>query len=195
VALTGANGSGKTTCLRLFLALAMPHSGTIRVGGIDLRNLNAAAWRKNIAFLPQRPYLPQRSDVRTAIRLLAPEASDESMLEALRRVGLLDALRRSSSEPLRVRTDTLSVGQRQRLALARFLCRDAPLLILDEPDANLDREGIALVESILRELSRDRAVLFVAHTPELVAIADRVITLDAARMAPADARPRAIALR
>jgi ABC-type multidrug transport system fused ATPase/permease subunit len=182
LALVGANGSGKSTCLRLLIGLARPRAGGIRVGGVALPDLDVDAWRARVAFLPQRPYLPQRSDVRSAVRLLAPEAPDERILANLDRVGLLSGLRRAATPPLEVGVDTLSAGQRQRLALARLLCRDSSLLVLDEPDANLDREGISLVAGILRELARDRAVVFAAHTPELVAIADRVVTLDAGRL-------------
>ncbi len=182
LALTGANGSGKSTCLRLLLALGRPHGGAIRLGGVDLRDAEIDAWRADIAFLPQRPYLPQRADVRTAVRLLAPDASDARIVAALDRVGLLGALRVVSSDALDVRIDTLSVGQRQRVALARFLCRDAGILVLDEPDANLDRDGIALVAEILGERARARTIVFAAHTPELVAIAGRTLTLDAGRV-------------
>jgi len=182
LALAGANGSGKSTCLRLLLALGKPQAGSVRVGGHDVFELDADAWRSRIAFLPQRPYLPQRSDVRTAVHLLAPGASDARIEDALERVGLFSALKRANSEPLDVRVDTLSAGQRQRVALARFLCRDASLLVLDEPDANLDREGIARVGDILRELSRDHMIAFAAHTPELIAIAGRIVALDAGRV-------------
>jgi ABC-type transport system involved in cytochrome bd biosynthesis fused ATPase/permease subunit len=189
LAVAGANGSGKSTCLRLLLALGKPHAGAVRVGGVDVLELDGDAWRSRIAFLPQRPYLPQRSDVRTAVHLLAPGASDARIENALERVGLFSALKRANSEPLDVRVDTLSAGQRQRVALARFLCRDASLLLLDEPDANLDREGIARVGDILRELSRDHMIAFAAHTPELVAIAGRTVTLDAGRVVSSHGGP------
>jgi ABC-type bacteriocin/lantibiotic exporter with double-glycine peptidase domain len=182
IALSGANGSGKSTCLRLLLALARPQGGSVRVGGLDLGDLDPEAWRARIAFLPQRPYLPQRSDVRSAIHLLAPRASETRILAALDRVGILPALRRAGPDPLAVGVDSLSVGQRQRIALARMLCRDAVLFLLDEPDANLDRAGIALVVDIVRELSRQRTVMLAAHTPELLALADRVVTLDGGRV-------------
>ncbi len=81
-----------------------------------------------------------------------------------------------------MRIDSLSVGERQRVALARLLCRDASLFLLDEPDANLDRARIALVADVLCELSRRAAVAFAAHTPELLAIADRVIALEQGRV-------------
>jgi ABC-type multidrug transport system fused ATPase/permease subunit len=182
VALSGANGSGKSTCLRLLLALASPQRGAIRVRGVNVTELDAESWRARIAFLAQRPYLPQRSTVRGAVRLLAPGATDRRILEALDRVGLLPALRRMGSEPLAVPIDTLSTGLRQRVALARLLCRDAELFLLDEPDANMDRAGIALVANIVRELAVKRFVVLAAHTPDLLEVADRVITLDAGRM-------------
>jgi ABC-type transport system involved in cytochrome bd biosynthesis fused ATPase/permease subunit len=182
LALAGANGSGKSTCLRLILMLARAEAGVVRIGGVDPSEADADGWRVQVAFLPQRPYLPQRSDVRSALRLLAPDASDAKMIAALDRVRVLPALRRVSADPLDVRVDALSVGQRQRLALARILCRDAALFVLDEPDANLDRDGIALVADILRERARTSGVVFVAHTPELLAIADRTVSLSAGQL-------------
>jgi ATP-binding cassette subfamily C protein CydCD len=183
LALSGANGSGKSTCLRLLLALAQAQRGVIRVGGVDLSDLDADAWRARIAFLPQRPYLPPRSSVRAAIRLIASDASDERIRQALDRVGLIDALSRGDAEPLDTPIDSLSVGQRQRVALARMLCRDASLILLDEPEANLDQAGISLVAGIVRELAKEHMVMVAAHTPELLELADRVIVLDAGRVA------------
>jgi ABC-type bacteriocin/lantibiotic exporter with double-glycine peptidase domain len=188
VALLGANGSGKSTWLRLLLALGSPQVGKVRVGGEDLAEFDADSWRRSIAFLPQRPYLALRTDVRATVRLLVPAASDERIASALDCVGLLETLSRAHADPLAVRVDTLSVGQRQRIALARMLCRDASLFVLDEPDANLDRAGIVLVADLVRKLSRDSRVLIAAHTPELVAVADRVIELDRGRVVRDDLR-------
>jgi ABC-type multidrug transport system fused ATPase/permease subunit len=188
VVVAGANGSGKSTCLRLLLALASPQRGVVRVGGIDVAELDADAWRSRIAFLPQRPYLPQRSDVRGAIRLLAPGVGDSRIRDALERVGLLSALARGREDPLATPVDQLSAGQRQRVALARVLCRDARLFVLDEPDANLDRAGIALVCQIVREVGADATVLLAAHAPEILELADRVVTLEDGRVASDEAR-------
>ncbi len=182
LALAGPNGSGKSTCLRLLLALAAPVSGAVRVGGVALAQVDADAWRRQVAFMPQRPYLPPRSDVAQAVRWLAPGADDERLLRALDRVGILLSLQRGGRDPLKVRVDTLSVGERQRIALARLLSRDASLFVLDEPDANLDRAGIALVADVLRELARDHGVIFAAHTPELLGVADHVVTLEGGRV-------------
>jgi ABC-type multidrug transport system fused ATPase/permease subunit len=182
LALSGANGSGKSTCLRLLLALAPPIAGTVLVGGVALEELDPDAWRARVAFLPQRPYLPPRADVRRALRWPLSVVSDERMVQALDRVGLLPVLRRGGGDPLEVRVDSLSVGERQRVALARLLCRDAALFLLDEPDANLDRAGIALVAELLRELAGRAMVAFAAHTPELLAVADRVVELEGGRV-------------
>jgi ABC-type multidrug transport system fused ATPase/permease subunit len=178
LALAGPNGSGKSTCLRLLLALAAPVSGAVRVGGVALAQVDADAWRRQVAFMPQRPYLPPRSDVAQAVRWLAPGADDQRVLRALDRVGILPSLQRGGRDPLKVRVDTLSVGERQRIALARLLSRDASLFVLDEPDANLDRAGIALVADVLRELAREHGVIFAAHTPELLGVAAHVVTLE-----------------
>ena len=182
LALAGPNGSGKSTCLRLLLALAAPVSGAVRVGGVALAQVDADAWRRQVAFMPQRPYLPPRSDVAQAVRWLAAGADDQRVLRALDRVGILPSLQRGGRDPLKVRVDTLSVGERQRIALARLLSRDASLFVLDEPDANLDRAGIALVADVLRELAREHGVIFAAHTPELLGVADHVVTLEGGRV-------------
>jgi ABC-type multidrug transport system fused ATPase/permease subunit len=182
LALSGTNGSGKSTCLRLLLALASPRVGVIRIDGVDLADLDADAWRSQVAFLPQRPYLPPRLSVRAAIRFLAPDASDERMARAIDRVGLTEALSRGPSAPLHVSVDILSVGQRQRVALARILCRDASVFLLDEPEANLDRAGIELVAEIARELAQDHMVMVAVHTPELLRVASVVVELDGGRV-------------
>ena len=94
----------------------------------------------------------------------------------------LAVLARKGSAPLDVRVDSLSIGERQRVALARLLCRDASLFLLDEPDANLDRAGIVLVAELIRELAGRGMVAFAAHTPELLEIADRVVVLKDGRV-------------
>jgi ABC-type transport system involved in cytochrome bd biosynthesis fused ATPase/permease subunit len=180
--LAGSNGSGKSTFLRLLLSLATPTSGAVVINGVSLSDIDTDGWRHNVAFLPQRPYLPPRSSVRRAVRWLAPDVTDDRILHELDRVGLLASLGRSGSKPLEVRVDTLSAGERQRVALARALCRDAPLLVLDEPDANLDRSGIAVVAGIVRDLARERMVVFAAHSPELLEAAGRIVHLERGRV-------------
>jgi ABC-type multidrug transport system fused ATPase/permease subunit len=178
LALVGPNGSGKSTLLRLLLGLAKPYAGRVVVGSVPLEDVDADLWRARAAFVPQRPYFPLRADVARAIRWLATDASEADMLRALDRVGLLQPLRVLSGDPLAVPVGTLSVGQRQRVALARMLCQKAALYVLDEPDANLDAPGIALVAEIVADLSRERTVIFAVHTPELLRAAGRIVALE-----------------
>jgi ATP-binding cassette subfamily C protein CydD len=178
VAVVGPNGSGKSTLLRLALGIGRPTSGRVCVGGVDLAQIDLPAWRRQIAYLPQRPFLPERASLRDAVRLIVDDATDDVVRAALERVGLWAALAaRREEDPLGIRVGTLSAGQRQRLALARALCRPARLFVLDEPDANLDAEGITLVGHIVREVAAGGMVLLAAHTSELVRLADDVITL------------------
>lgn len=184
LAFAGPNGSGKSTCLRLLLGLVAPDEGRITIGGVDVRSLDLVAWRRRTAYLPQRPYLPERASVREAIKLLAVDADDGAIESALARVELLEALRGSSPDaPLDVLVGTLSTGQRQRVAIARALAQDADVLIFDEPDANLDIAGVARIVRILKDAARDRLVVVAAHTEELVGAANRVVRLTNGRTA------------
>ena len=192
LAFTGDNGSGKSTCLRLLLALGTPQSGTIHVDGRRLDELEADAWRRTVAFLPQRPYLPPHADVRSAVRFLVPDAADDQILGALERVDLLAALRRAGSDPLAVRIGQLSVGQRQRVGVARLLCQPASLVLLDEPDANLDRSGIATVVRLVQELGEKRRVALVAHHADLLEAADRILVFDEGRLVQDETRPASL---
>ncbi len=187
--LTGPNGAGKSTALRLLLGLAKPTAGKILVDGRDLRELDGAAWRRGIAYLAQRPYLSDRATVREAIHLLAPDATDDAMHAVLQSVEVWAALTSSGTPPLDVRIGTLSVGQRQRVALARVLAIDAPVLLLDEPDANLDQAGIARVRAIVKELSPHKLIAVVAHTEELFDLAGTLVRLPA--NVASDAQPPA----
>jgi ABC-type multidrug transport system fused ATPase/permease subunit len=129
-------------------------------------------------WVPQRPYL-FAGTVADNIRLGRPYASDEEVLDAARAVradGFVDAV-------IGDRGAGLSAGQRQRVALARAFLSTAPLVLLDEPTANLDGDNEAAVLDAVRRLARDRTVVVAAHRPALVALADRVVRLDAGRIA------------
>lgn len=183
LALAGPNGAGKTTLLLAALGLRDPLAGEVRIGDVDLRRLNLNAWRRSVHYLPQRPYLLPRRSVRAAMRFPPCETTDDAMTAALHRVRLHERLATFSGDPLDIVTDTLSAGERQRLALARMLCRDADVYLLDEPDANLDADGVRDVAELIRELARSgKIVVVAAHTPEVIAVADRVVHLEAGRV-------------
>jgi thiol reductant ABC exporter CydD subunit len=184
VALVGPSGGGKSTLLSLLLLLAEPSSGRIVVGGHDLASVDASAWRWLTAFVPQRPTL-FRGTVAYNIRLGDPDAEVERVREAAELAGahgFIAQLPHGYDTVIGDGGRQLSAGQRRRLALARAFLRDAPLVVLDEPTADLDPANAALVADAVERLCVDRTVLLAAHRPELVVRADRVVQLVGGRV-------------
>jgi ATP-binding cassette subfamily C protein CydCD len=179
VALTGPSGCGKSTVLSVVLGLRAPGTGVVRLGGVDLADLDVDEWRRDLAWVPQRPHLFART-VAENVRLGRPDASDAHVAAALDAAGLTEVVRHlpcGVDTPLGEGGGGLSAGERQRLALARAFVRNAPLLLLDEPTASLDNETEADVLAAVRELAEGRTALIVAHRPALAALADRVVEL------------------
>ena len=187
VALVGPSGSGKSTLASLLLRLAEPTAGRITVGGVDLASCDPAAWRRQLAWVPQRPTL-FRGTVADNIRLGNPGASAGRVEEAALLAGAAAFVHDLPNGFETVVGDggrALSAGQLQRLALARAFLRDASLVILDEPTANLDRGSAELVEEAIERLRENRTLLLIAHSPELARRADRIVTLSAGRVVDA----------
>ncbi|MCA9588962.1 MAG: ATP-binding cassette domain-containing protein, partial [Myxococcales bacterium] len=162
------NGAGKSTLLRTLLGLVDVTSGAVTIGGEALDPAQASRLRARAAYLPQEPWLGDQCSVRQAFQWLERDASDDAITAALARVGLLEALR-AKGEALDVRVSELSAGQRQRVALARVLMRDADVLLLDEPDTNLDARGVELVAELLLARAETSRVAVAAHSPRLIA--------------------------
>ncbi|GHI24117.1 ABC transporter [Streptomyces hydrogenans] len=183
VALVGPSGAGKSTLLDVVLGFTEPETGgAVRVGGVDLAELDLAAWRERIAWVPQRPYL-FAGTIAENVRLARPEAGDDQVRAALREAGadsFVDALPEGAATVLGEDGAGLSAGQRQRLALARAFLADRPLLLLDEPTAALDGETEAGIVDAVRRLAHGRTVLLVVHRPALLAVADRVVRIGTA---------------
>ena len=170
VLLTGPSGAGKTTLLSLLLRMNTPSLGRVQVreaGGewVPLESVPVQDWRLGVAWVPQHPYLFDVS-VADNIRLGAPDAPMERVREAARAAeadGFVSALPEGYDTRLGERGTRLSAGQRQRIALARAFCRDAPLVLLDEPTAHLDPESAAAVRTAVDRLLRGRTAIIVAH--------------------------------
>ena len=187
VALVGPSGSGKSTLASLLLRLAEPIAGRITVGGVDLASCDPAAWRRQLAWVPQRPTL-FCGTVADNIRLGNPGASAGRVEEAALLAGAAAFVHDLPNGFETVVGDggrALSAGQLQRLALARAFLRDASLVILDEPTAHLDRGSAELVEEAIERLRENRTLLLIAHSPELARRADRIVTLSAGRVVDA----------
>ena len=183
-ALVGASGAGKSTLLALLLGLACAQRGRIEVDGAALESFARESWLRGLALVPQRAHLFAAS-IADNLRLARPEADMPALRAAARAAGaegFIDALPQGFDTLLGERGAGLSGGQLQRLALARALLRDAPLLLLDEPTASLDAEAQQQVLDALRAAVRGRTVLMVSHRLRTLELADHVVVLDAGRV-------------
>jgi thiol reductant ABC exporter CydD subunit len=188
VVLVGLNGAGKSTTLSLLLGFIVPSSGAVTVGGMDLRGLDAEAWRRRLSYLSERPTLITGS-LAENLRLADPAAGDARLREVLGQMGagdLLASLPQGLDTQLGVGGRQVSAGERQRIALARAVLRDASLQLLDEPTSHLDDATEATVVEALDRALSGRSALIVTHRPAVVRLADRVITLEGGRFVAAD---------
>jgi ATP-binding cassette subfamily B protein len=189
VALVGENGSGKTTLAKLLACLYHPSAGAIRWDGVDTARVDAAELRRSVAVIFQ-DFLQYHLPARDNIGLGRPEAIDD--LDAIREAAvqadadrfvreLPDGYETMLGPEFLAGTD-LSVGQWQRMALARAFFRNAPFVILDEPTAALDPRAEHELFRRIRALLADRTVLLISHRFSSVRSADRIYVLDAGRV-------------
>ena len=181
VALVGASGSGKTTLANLLLGFITPTTGRITVNGVDLTSLDINQWRERLAWVPQKPYL-FNTTIAENIRIAKTGASQAQIVLATQAAGAHDfvsQLPQGYDSPCGEHGMRLSGGQVQRIAIARAILKDAPLLILDEATANLDVENEAIVQTALSNLLRapDRTALVIAHRLNTVIDADSIYVI------------------
>ena len=175
-AVTGPSGAGKSTLLAVLAGLLDPSSGQIRIGE---HPVSAVTRREQVAWSPQRPVFPAGT-LADNLRLAAPDAPDELLWDALRRVALEERVRvlpAGLDTPMREDGLNLSAGERARIALARVVLADRPWVLLDEPTAHLDELTERIVADTVQELGRSRGVVVVAHRRALRDLADREIAL------------------
>jgi ATP-binding cassette subfamily C protein CydD len=184
VAVVGPSGSGKTTIAHLLLRFIDPDEGAITVDGKSLDSLDITAWRSQIAWVPQKPYLFNAS-VEENIRLANPDASNEEVIHAARQAfahEFIQTLPQAYDTLIGERGSRLSGGQAQRIALARAFLKKAPFLILDEATANLDPEIEAQLREAMDHLLQDRTALIIAHRLGVVQDADTILVLAGGRV-------------
>jgi thiol reductant ABC exporter CydD subunit len=183
VALVGPSGAGKSTIASLLLRLAEPTGGRIRADGLDLATLDTGAWRRQLAWLPQRPSL-LRATVAENILLADPTARLERIREVAALAGadsFVEALPDGYETVVGDGGRPLSAGQVRRIGLARAFLRDAPLVILDEPTAHLDSESADHVTAAIDGCRGRCTTLVISHRPELAVRCDRIVRIEDGR--------------
>lgn len=185
LAITGRTGSGKSTLLNLLPRLYDPSSGRVLLDGVDLRELDLGDLRRSIGMVPQEPFLFSDT-IAENIRFGRSDAPLEEVLRAAHRARLendLAGFQQGIETRVGERGVTLSGGQRQRTALARALLKDPPVLLLDDPLSAVDKSTEEELLRTLREVAAGRTMLIVAHRVSTVRTADRIVVMDAGRIA------------
>ena len=184
VALVGPSGAGKSTVFSMLLRFHDAQSGAIRIDGVDLRELDPAALREQIALVPQQPtiFAATAADNLRYGKLDASEAELQAAAEAAEAADFIRELPQGFASELGERGTRLSGGQQQRIAIARALLKDAPLLLLDEATSALDAQSERAVQAALERLMQGRTTLVIAHRLATVLKADRIVVMDRGRI-------------
>jgi len=185
IAIVGPSGAGKTTLVNLLLGFVSADKGRILINDIDLKLINIDHWYQQLSWVSQRPRV-FHGTVADNISLGLSRVSIEAIEKAADQANALEFIKQ-----LPEGFDTiigeggrmLSVGQVQRLVLARAFLRDSPVIILDEATANLDTENEQLIQDAINKLSRHRTMLLIAHRLSTVSHADRIIVMENGRIA------------
>lgn len=184
VALVGRSGSGKTTIANLVLRTLAPNSGTIMLDALPIEQVPAEWTRAHVALVPQDPYL-FHGTIADNLRLAKTDASIAELEAACQAANILTqihALPAGFDTTVGERGTSLSGGQVQRLAIARALLKDAPIVVLDEPTSQIDLETEGVIHEALDRVMKHKTVLLIAHRLSTVRKADRIVVLDHGRV-------------
>jgi ABC-type multidrug transport system fused ATPase/permease subunit len=184
VALVGASGAGKSTCVKLLMRFYDPTAGRITLDGTDLRGLTIASLREQIALVSQEPFL-FNGTVRENILYGRLEASEAEMVDAARAAqidGLIRSLPYGYDTRVGERGVKLSGGERTRIAIARSLLKDPPIVVFDEATASVDTATERLIQEAMAELIRGRTTIIIAHRLSTLRTVDRILVLEGGRV-------------
>jgi ABC-type multidrug transport system fused ATPase/permease subunit len=195
VALIGRSGSGKTTVTNLLLRTLEPQSGEILFDGVPEKELSLEWIREQIALVPQDPFLFYGT-IAENLRMAKADATEEELIACTRAAELYDFIRATPDgfdTKVGDQGMALSGGQAQRLAIARALLKNAPIVILDEPTSQIDVETETLLNRALQRLMKDKTVLLIAHRLSTIEQADRIIVMEGGRLAESGTRAELLA--
>lgn len=180
LALVGASGSGKSTAASLVARFRDVSAGAVTIGGVDIRAIEKAALMNTVAYVFQDSRLLKRS-IMENVRLGRPDATDEQVLDALEKAQCSDILAKlpeGAHTVIGAKGTFLSGGEQQRIAIARAILKDAPIVILDEATAFADPENEYLVQRSFAELSKNKTVIIIAHRLSTVKNCDHILVLN-----------------
>jgi len=180
-ALLGVSGCGKSTIVNLIDRIYMPQSGTITIDGVNIQDYELEHYRKHFSFISQDIMLFSGTIKENLCYGLSKVYSDEELWDVLKKVQAYDFVQKLPGqlyEEIGEYGNTLSGGQRQKLALARVLLDDAPYMILDEATASMDMIGIREVLTLLKTYANHRTIIAIAHSPEILTLVQDVIIIE-----------------
>ena len=183
-ALVGESGCGKSTIAAILMGRNKGYTGSVTVGGVELKNVNENSLLRNITYVSHQSYL-FKGTVRDNLRMGRPGASDEELWAVLERVNLARFLKAEQGldTPLLEKAGNLSGGQAQRLALARALLHDSPVYIFDEATSNIDVESENDIMEEIHRLAKTKTVILISHRLANVVQADNIYVLDRGNVA------------
>jgi ATP-binding cassette subfamily B protein len=195
-ALVGETGSGKTTLAYLVARLYEPERGCVSIDGVDIRDATLSSLAATVGLVSQETYLFHAS-IRENLRFACPEATDEEVEDAARAAQiheLISSLPDGYDTPVGERGYRFSGGEKQRMAIARTVLRNPPVLVLDEATSALDSETERAVQQALDELSRGRTTIAIAHRLSTIRDADQILVLDSGRIVERGGHDELVAL-
>lgn len=184
-AIVGPSGSGKTTICSLLARFYDPNSGSITVGGHDLREMTCDSLLSNISMVFQNVYL-FNDTIRANICFGKPDATEEEMIAAAKKArchDFISALPQGYDTVIGEGGGTLSGGEKQRISIARAILKNAPIIILDEATASIDPENEHLIQSAISELTKGKTIITIAHRLATIEHADQILVVDDGRIA------------
>ena len=180
----GRSGSGKSTLLKLLMRFYDPKSGSIKINGESLPNINTRSLRDNMAYITQQTYIFNET-IEENIRLARRDATLEEIMEAAKKASIHDFILSLPEDYQTKMTElggNLSDGEKQRIGIARAFLHNAPIILLDEPTSNLDSLNEAMILKSLLNVKAEKLIILVSHRQSTMAICDQVIGIENGRM-------------